>query len=287
MAADVLVSLAAGWVGGAITMAEVCMMVYVWKRRQLPVAIIACCLPYILFFQAGKPSFRQTYWAAAGGQATTFEKLSFWTEMSFQQWQAAFKDPSGKGVNRLLNLSLSRTSLLTLAATAVAKTPDLVPFQYGHLYSYIPISWVPRALWPDKPSMNDANQFYQVAYGITRKQDLSHVSISVGVLTEGYISASWFGTALIMFLVGALLDFWNTTFLGEHRNALAIGLGIAMIPPLMLIEFQMAQYVSGLVQHVFLTLLLFVPIMRKRKRSMVRMAANPGFQMSGVRPNFL
>ena len=50
-------------------------------------------------------------------------------------------------------------------------------------------------------------------------------------------------------LVGMLLDFWNETFLGRD-TLLAVSIGIALVPELLTVEFQMAQYASGLVQHV-------------------------------------
>jgi hypothetical protein len=53
------------------------------------------------------------------------------------------------------------------------------------------ITLIPRFIWPDKPSVNDANQYYQVAYGLTTEENLDGVSIAVGVMTEGFINFGW------------------------------------------------------------------------------------------------
>jgi hypothetical protein len=110
--------------------------------------------------------------------------------------------------------------------------------------------------------MSDANQFYQLAYGLTTEKGLDRLSMSVGVLAEGYINFGWPGSLAVMFLVGILFDFWNETFLRRRDQVLAIGIGIALLPQLLIVESQMAQYVSGLIQHIILTILVLAPIIK-------------------------
>jgi hypothetical protein len=43
---------------------------------------------------------------------------------------------------------------------------------------------------------------------------------------------------------------------------LAIGLGIALLPQLVAVESQMAQYVGGILQQVVVSILAFAPILR-------------------------
>ena len=282
----VLLGVSSGWLGAAAALGLSCAFAYLHKHRRLPIAILACMLPYVLFFQAGKEQFRKTFWYGQYGQvqAGPIEKIEFWVDASLQAWQEAFNDPVGSGVATLLSGSLTRTSLLTQAANVLELTPTVVPYQYGRLYSYLAVSLVPRFLWPEKPSVNEANRFYQVVYGITREQDLDSISIAVGVLTEGYINFGWFGAALVMFLVGVLLDFWNETFLAGSGGALAAGIGIAMIPQLLSVESQLAQYAGGLIQNVLLTVVIFLPITRWRSNVAVKPVRSGALGMAGVRP---
>jgi len=263
-----LVGVASGWMGPAMTMGMMCGMVYVRKRHKLPVAAAAAILPFFLFFSAGKHDFRQEFWTR-GLNAGVMDKISFWVDLSTHEWQNALEQSDSAGIQKLLGISIARVSLLNQAANVLEKTPGVVPFQYGRLYSYLAVGWIPRFVWPDKPTMSEANRFFQVAYGVTRESDLNRVSIASGVLTEGYINFSWFGAAGVMFLVGVLLDFWNHTFLLERRGLLAAALGTAIAPELLLIEGQMAQYIGGLLQHVFLTLLVLLPVMYLGKRRTV------------------
>ena len=74
------------------------------------------------------------------------------------------------------------------------------------------VTWIPRFLWPDKPSVNEANQFYQVAYGLTAEEELAGVSIAVGYLAESFINFGWFGVVGVMFTIGVFFDFYQKTF---------------------------------------------------------------------------
>ena len=277
----VVLGVSSGWVGSAAGLGLSCAFLYLLKHRKLPLAFFACVLPYVLFFQAGKLEFRRVFWHDQM-EATAIEKSQFWVDASVKAWQQALEDSSGRRLGYLLSSSLSRTSLLTQAANVLEQTPAVVPYQNGRLYSYLLVALIPRYLWPEKPSMNDANRFYQVAYGLTRERDLNNVSIAVGSLTEGYINFGWLGTAMAMFFIGMLLDSWNETLLSKSAGALALGIGIAMLPQLVAVETQMAQYVSGILQSIFLTVLVFVPIMRLR--GIFSPARTAALGMAGARP---
>jgi len=240
-----------------------------------------------LFFQVGKDEFRRTYWQAGEigaqqGQGGRVERVTFWAQNSFDKWNEALSDSSGEAFRRALNPSVSRVSLLNQTANVVELTPSVVPYQYGWLYSYMAITWIPRFVWPDKPSMSEANQYYQVAYGLTSEDDLGKVSISVGLLTEGFMNFGWTGVAGIMFLAGIFFDFYQKTFLSKTSGALMTGIGVILLPQFLSVESQMAQYVGGILQQVLVTLVVMLPIIRiqgLRSRvfaSPVRVLNSPG-----------
>ena len=269
LAVRVVAGIATGWMGSVLTLGEGFALVYVLKYRRLPIAVVACGLAYLMFFNAGKGEFRKTFWYSRNQtDATTVQRAQFLLDASIRNWQQALDDPSRMGVGLLLSTQLSRVSLLSQTANVIEQTPAIVPYQYGRLYSYLAVALVPRFFWPEKPSMNEANRFYQVAYGITREQDLQYVSIAVGTLTEGYINFGWLGIAIVMFLIGVVLDFWNETFLSRSGAVLAIAVGAAITPQLIAVETQLAQYASGILQNVFLTVLVFLPVIRWRSAAL-------------------
>jgi hypothetical protein len=186
--------------------------------------------------------------------------VTFWVQNSFDKWNEALSDSSGESFRRALNPSVSRISLLNQSANVIEQTPSVVPYQYGWLYSYMAITWIPRFVWPDKPSMSEANQYYQVAYGLTTEEDINKVAISVGLLTEGFINFGWAGVVGIMFLTGIFFDFYQRTFLASTSGALMTAVGVILIPQFLAVESQMAQYLGGIVQQVVVTLLVMLPI---------------------------
>jgi len=99
---------------------------------------------------------------------------------------------------------------------------------------------------------------------MTNEEDLDHVAIGVGVMTEAYISFGWYGVMGIMFLIGIFYDVYRRILFSVNSGLLMVGLGIALLPQMISIESQMATYLGGILQQVIFTLLIFSPVIRWR-----------------------
>src|SRR5204863_7042361 len=131
-------------------------------------------------------------------------------------------------------------------------TPSQIPFQEGQTYSYLAVTLVPRLLWPDKPSVSDANRFYQLAYGLSDSKSLATTSIACGSMAEGYINFGWLGVVLVVCGIGALLKIYEQVFIVNQTNTLLLAIGAALLPQFFAIEGQLAQYIGGILQQIFL-----------------------------------
>ncbi len=256
-----LVGAASGWVGEIAGLLVVGGLVYVAERRRIPYLPIALAVLCFLFFQAGKSDFRREFWYG-GGEGGKIERVVFWVESSYDRWRRDLSDPSGEAWRERVAKTFGRTSLLPQTANVVELTPNVVPFQGAQLYSYMLVTFIPRFLWPEKPSANESNRFYQVAYGLTAEDDLEGVSIAVGTLTEAYISFGWWGSIMVMLLMGQVLRLFEQVFLRSSSGLLMRSIGISMVFPLMGIEGQMAQYLGGLVQQIVIVLVVMGPFVR-------------------------
>lgn len=256
---EVLYGISSGWLGSVVMLVLTCVLVYLGERRKIPLALAVIVLPYVLFFQAGKQDFRRVYWNQSQS-ASRVQRTAYWVDASANRWSEALRDPSGERMLSLVTQVLMRASLLTQSANVIEKTPSVVPYQHGKLYSYFAMTLIPRFLWPEKPSMNEANQFYQVAYGVTSSENLKQISVAMGTLTEAYVNFGWPGAAVVMFLLGMLLDLFRTLFLSRNSGLLYYAIGIALVPQLLILEEQLAQYLGGVVQHIGLALLVYLPI---------------------------
>ena len=270
---SVILGIASGWLGSVVAISIMCAAMYTYEHRKLPIVALVIILPVVLFFQPAKEGFRQRYWYSGGGGASVSERLWSWVGDSWQMWNQALDDPGSEGITALANQSIGRLSLLQQTANVLELTPEVVPYQYFRLYSYLGLTFIPRFMWQDKPSVNDANIWYQVSYRITRPRGLQGVSVAVGTLTESYISFGWFGPLLIMVPLGMLLALFQRFFLRADRGLVFSTLGVVLIPQFLAIESQLAQYLSGLVQQIAVALLVLLPVLSVYKSA--RAGLNP------------
>lgn len=77
-----------------------------------------------------------------------------------------------------------------------------------------------------------------------------------------------------MFALGVMFDVLQCTLLSPESGQLLTALGIALIPRLLTIESQMAQYIGGLMQTIVLVLFVFSPVLYRCQRSVI--AGDPG-----------
>ena len=255
-----VVGAASGWLSEVLQTLVISAFVYISERKRIPLVPVAILVAMVLFLQVGKGDFRAKYWYGENNQASLDERAWFWVNASFDKWGQVLDAGNQDDVTLLVQQTLGRFSLLSQAAQVWQFTPSIVPFQEGQLYSYMLITLVPRFLWPDKPIVNDANRFYQVAYGITREENLDQVSIAVGVLAESYIGFGWYGVIGIMLLLGIFFDFFSESFLRYGTSLLFGAIGLVLAVQFIHIEAQMAQYLGNVVQLVVVTVLVFAPM---------------------------
>jgi hypothetical protein len=144
------------------------------------------------------------------------------------------------------------------------RTPEMVPYQLGTSYPLLIKNLVPRIFWPDKPSVNFANQFFQVEYGITERQNLRSVSIASGFEAEGYMNFGWAGILGVGVLVGFGFAIYELAFFSNESSLTAIAVGLAILPGFLTIESQLVQYLGGILQVVFAAAIVFHQAKGKR-----------------------
>jgi len=252
--------ISSGWLGSFVGVAIMATGVYVYEKRKLPLIAIMVGIPLVLFLQPGKERFRQQYWRA-GASDSYVERFNFWMDSSWTVWEEALTNANQEQSRILASQTLGRLSLLQQTANVMETTPQHVPYQYGRLYSYMLVTFVPRFVWPDKPSVNDANQWYQLAYRMSVSRDLKGVSIAVGYLPESYISFGWFGPPLVLFCTGMCLGLFDKIFLSPLSGLLLNSIGVSLLPGLLLVDAQLAEYIAGVGQQVIVAVIALAPML--------------------------
>lgn len=268
VAATFIRGLGSGWLGPGITTALFIALIYLFEKKRIPWVACVLALLAAAFFQVGKSEYRKTYWNGGGAIVSSAPKgflggAAFWFSQSYSQWRDALTSPMGDGaVPKLLSKLGNRTSLYTQTANVVELTPEIIPYQGGKLYSYLFVSWIPRFLWPGKPSMSEANQFYQRVYLGANERDLE-TSIAVGFLAESYITYGIPGLVAIMFLVGCLLSVLQSVCLRSDSGSFLHAIGLVLLLHFIQVESQMAQMLSNVLQIIIISLLVFFPVLRR------------------------
>ena len=283
-AGQVANALASGWMGPMVTLGLTTAALFVVVNRRVPWTPIVLTVLSILFLQVGKEEFRTAYWASGGqsvdGAATSaFERINFWLDTSISKWSGALQAGGESRLAELAGRTVERASLLTQVAHVMEMTPSQIPFQAGQTYSYLWITLIPRIIWPDKPDVSEANRFYQLAYGLSDARSVQTTSISIGCMAEAYINFGWWGVIVIMCALGALFRTYEV-FIADRSNTLILILGTTMLPRFLGIEGQLGVYVGGLLQQMFLTFVVFLPITRRKS---VPVLSSNRLQTSAVR----
>jgi hypothetical protein len=273
--------LASGWVGSITNVGLICGVMYIHLRRKIPWTVVALSVAAVLFLQAGKNDFRTSYWeqGEAGG---VLERATSWLSGSASKWSEALNSTGTDSTGQLSSESLERTSLLPQVAHVLDVTPSQIPFQGGQTYSYMAVSLIPRFVWPDKPSVSDANRYYQLAFGLSTVKDVDGVNIGAGCLAESYINFGWPGVICIMFAIGIVLGIYERSFLARDSSNLFLAIGVTLLPGVLGIESQMSAYLGGVIQTVLLTILVFLPVLRSRSGKVRTALATP--RIVPVRP---
>lgn len=171
-----------------------CIWLYTGRISKL---LVVAAFAAILFLNPGKGEVRQNVW---GSQASISipVKAGMWLQSSTSFWWRALlgETQASDGVKA----AAMRSNHLYLLARIVERTPHPTPYLEGETYAFFFYSWIPRAVWPEKPRA-EANGLLAVRYLLTTEESAEQNTFGVGLLGEGYAN---FGTAGVIFISAVL-----------------------------------------------------------------------------------
>jgi hypothetical protein len=124
-----------------------------------------------------------------------------------------------------IRTTASRLNGLGILSVVVRDTPGRVPFQNGRTLAFIPLSYVPRALWPGKPE-------FTTGYWVTSNYGFGpHISSSTGCTWMGelYFNFGWSGVIVGMALLGVWFRLLQESYLGVDATIPAMLAGVITI----------------------------------------------------------
>lgn len=198
-----LIGLSSGMIENAF-IPMVSVFIVRWQtRRRLPWGWLVGAALLFVVLNPAKFTFRSLVWFG-GGDYSLGDRIGLWSDLASESAGNLLQPTlSGDRENLLLD-ALSRFDLVHKFAYVHTMTPQVVPYYQGSTYAYFLVAWIPRALWPGKPTATGgANDRMDVDYQL--KYEGQATSIGIGLLPEAYANFGVIGVVLVMALQGAVL----------------------------------------------------------------------------------
>jgi hypothetical protein len=217
-----------------------------WFRSgQFPRRLFALGLCLFAIAQPVKLAFRTEYWFNRGNlDAPILERPVRYFELALDYWTSP-----GHSLDDV-SVTTSRFNGLLAFGQVVDEVPDRIPYQYGSTYSYVLYSFVPRALWPDKPLAQQTNHWYAVEFGLNTTEGTRTCMIGIRQLLEAYANFGVLGVPIVFLILGMILQAVNLTFGHEHAGEGGRALYAALTFQLASIETNTASVYAGLIQAI-------------------------------------
>jgi hypothetical protein len=195
----------------------------------------------------------------------------------------------GGAVAHGLTTSAARSATLDVFADVVRRTPRDIPYLDGSTYLSLVGAFVPRVLWPSKPTKN-LGQMFGHRYQYLLDSDVS-TSVNLPFLVEFYMNFGEFGVVFGMFVVGLIYAGLERLLNRRGQTIVRTLMGMAILIPMLDLESDFSLTFGGVVLHlVAFTLLLRYLRRRVDRAAALASSSNPvtaGFAALGARkPSF-
>jgi hypothetical protein len=165
-------------------------------------------------------------------------------------------------MNRSVNAFMNRMSLVYCVAAILRDVPRAVPYRYGETLVLAPIGiFVPRILWPNKPSIAIGREFGETFQLVNPVDDLTQIAPTF--TGELYWNFDVVGVIVGMFLFGAAMRaFYDRFGAGREAAPLRFACYLGLLPTLIHFEGNVAM-MMGIVAKTLIVLSLFFALARK------------------------
>jgi hypothetical protein len=106
----------------------------------------------------------------------------------------------------------------------------LLQYDYFYQYLLIPVSYVPRALWPDKPIVSFSPRYTEIIFGNWIGGESGSSVATFTVFGEGIAMWGWIGIVITGLLIGFGVGFVKRTYLANRWLGLAYMYFVLNIP---------------------------------------------------------
>ncbi|MBD2606876.1 hypothetical protein H6G81_20660 [Scytonema hofmannii FACHB-248] len=250
---ELIYRLATGALAQIMTLGLFMTIVIWYERKRFPVGLISLSILFYIIFNPVKYEFRALTWGGAYSNSNPIEKVQLFTELVIKQYSnldAEYKKKDPQKVS-----ATERSAHILLFSNIVDDTPTIVPYWGGTTYSNLLTTYIPRALWTDKPTEQIANEFGR-RYKYLGNNDYT-TAWNLPWIVEMYANFGSLGVLIGMPLVGLLLAFLDQKLNASRMNSLEVVIGATILFPLIYQESNFSLMIGAAVNISFGLYLMF------------------------------
>ena len=221
----------------------------------MAVALVATLLPVVRSIRQDQQGLIGTR-EAASAEAALAAPRTYWLS-GLSTLDTAYRKFFGR-----------QSEVASATGLVMALTPAVVPYEGLERFLTLPSGLIPRALWPDKPTLSRGVWFSSTFRGL--EEDTTSYS-AMTIFSEGYLFYGWTGTLVAMVLTGAVLALVRCR-LDSPGLALVY---LALVPTILQIEPEFSSYLITLVQRTVVFGVTFVVLTYTRKMPQIQLLSRP------------
>ncbi|MBE7480984.1 MAG: hypothetical protein HS104_13505 [Polyangiaceae bacterium] len=182
-------------------------------------AIALMFLAFVVLTPA-KHLYRQQVWR--GGDVAISQRFDVWTAAVEQSWS------SDRKTSGHVDAAADRLSALLFVAQAIEWVPRNVGHSGSSRWKLIPMSYIPRFLWPEKPDLTRAyNGEYALSFGLQTEMGIRSTALNLPHVLDGYWAYGWWGVIAVGVIIGGLVGFYEGLF--DPANPVLHALGMTYL----------------------------------------------------------
>ncbi|QIR40484.1 O-antigen polysaccharide polymerase Wzy [Tolypothrix sp. PCC 7910] len=202
-------------------------IVIFYERKRIPIVLISILLVFFMTFNIVKGEYRQLTWFGGPyANASPIEKAQLFIDIAVKYYSNPNLN-SKEDKESASASAMSRTAHIILFSNIIADTPQPIPYWSGGSYLGFFSKFIPRALWPDKPSEGIGNEFGR-RYRYIGKKDYS-TTFNLPLIAEMYANFGAQGVQIGMALLGALFSLFEQKLNSPKMGSVEIVIGIGIL----------------------------------------------------------
>src|SRR6185437_5147479 len=168
------------------------------------------------------------------------------TQLFFELLQQRVATDGVEGaVTQGFETTAGRSANLDVLADVIRRTPNEIPYWDGTTYLSLVGAFVPRFLWPDKPT-KELGQAFGHRYGYVGVND-NGTAVNLPILVEFFINFGAFGVVFGMAIVGLIYWLTERAVNNPGQDEVLSLAGIVLMIPLTNIESDFSLGFGGLI----------------------------------------